>query len=128
MEPPLYQGTAEYDGTWWVVHFTDLPDKGSVHTQGRTWAHAHEMALDAVALHLDVDPRDIEISLTLADPVAQTLVENAEEGRRHVEYAKDVAASALERAVKALRPDHTLRDIGAILGISHQYADQLAKK
>lgn len=127
MEPPLYQGTAEYDGSWWVVHFTDLPH-GTVHTQGRTWTKAHLMALDAVALHLEVDPCDIEISLTLADETAQTLVENAEEGRRHVEYAKEVAVASLERAVKSLRPHHTLRDIGAILGISHQYADQLSKK
>jgi len=52
----------EGDGYW--VELTDLPSGCAGATQGRTLAEAHSMAVEAVALLLDVPEDSITVELT----------------------------------------------------------------
>lgn len=125
---PLYQGTATYDGSWWSIHFTKLPDNGRVHTQGKTWIEAIDMSRDAIALYLGVEEGSFDVYLQLADEQLNSLVTEAHNSVAEAERSKKESIDALTYAAKSLRPHHTLRDIGAILNISHQYVDHLSKK
>jgi len=58
--PEAYRAVAEPDGDWWVV---TVPDLRGVFTQGRSPEQARDMARDAIATMLDVDPEQITITM-----------------------------------------------------------------
>lgn len=123
-----YNATAAYDGRYWSVTFDDLPKGYGGATQGRTWKEAHRMATDAVALLLDVEADSFNLVMRPAEPAMAAVVIEAEETKAAAEAAEKEAAAALAKAARTLTRSLTVRDTGAILGVSYQYVAKLAPK
>jgi len=115
---------AERSGRWWAVRVVEMP---GAFTQARRLDQVPTMAADAVATLADVDPATVEVEVrpVLAAEVSGRL-ERARAARRR---ADELATSAAEqlREVARMLADAGLpeRDIGVILGTSHQRAHQL---
>ena len=115
---------AERSGRWWAVRVVEMP---GAFTQARRLDQVPTMAADAVAALADVDPATVEVEVrpVLAAEVSGRL-ERARAARRR---ADELATSAAEqlREVARMLADAGLpeRDIGVILGTSHQRAHQL---
>ena len=62
-----YNATATREGRWWVV---DVPDIGV--TQGRTTREAERMAVDLVAIMLDISVEQVSVNVDfqLSDELA----------------------------------------------------------
>lgn len=113
--------------TFWLVH---VPEIGRT-TQARSLREVEPMARDLVAAMLDdVDPADVELEVVVEVPAgaaghwnrsAELHAESAELRRRAAEEA-----GAAARALRAL--GLTVRDIGAVLDVSYQRADQLLRQ
>lgn len=120
----LYIVTATREGDWWEL---DVDGLDGVFTQARRLDQAEAMARDAIAVMLDVpeDSFDIEIRHVLGEPLAKD-VEAAKSARAVVDEANKEARQATRRAAGRLRGEGLpVRDIGRILGISHQRAAKI---
>ena len=115
---------AERSEGWWAVRVPELP---GVFTQARRLDQVGAMAADAVAALLGIDPATVKVEVqpVLDVDVAQRLAEARKE-RRHADELASAAAEKLRRVARALAEDGLPeRDIGSILGVSHQRAHQL---
>ena len=87
------------------------------------------MARDAIATLLDIplDSFDVTVSEALSDE-AQLVVAAAIEARAEAQLRQDVASATSREAVRTLtRLGLPQRDIGRLLGLSHQRVGQLAE-
>lgn len=89
---------------------------------------ADAAAREAIALHLDVEPGDIVVS------VKPELSNSARHALARVEQAKQAAREAaaaerasLQQAADVLSREFSQRDASRILGVSHQRLRQLKK-
>lgn len=111
-------------GQWWAL---DVP-KVDVHTQVRRLDQAEAIAREAIALTLDVDEADVEVELV---PVLSMALRRACERvgttRRDAEKSAQAARDAAEEAARQLHEEGglPLRDVGVLLGVSHQRVHQL---
>ncbi|MGQ4344016.1 type II toxin-antitoxin system HicB family antitoxin [Streptomyces sp. SAS_275] len=128
VDTPTYHAVARQDGVYWVVRITDLPDNCVGVTQGRTWIEARRMAADVISALLDVPEESFNVELRPADPELDELVSDAEKAREEADKAAKKATEALAAAARVLTAKVTVRDAGAILGVSHQYVAKLAPK
>jgi len=114
-------------GDWWAITVPDVP---RLHTQARRLDQVEVMARDAIALLLNVpeDSFDLVLEPELPRPLqlevkrVRRMREKAESMQRQATKVSAVAVSDL-----ASKANLTVRDIGRLLGISHQRADQLAR-
>lgn len=115
---------AERSGSWWAVRVPEVP---GVFTQARRLDQVPAMTADAVAALLEVDPAIVTVELRpLLDPAVTERLSEARTDRRHADELAAAAAEKLRRVARALADDGLPeRDIGAILGVSHQRAHQL---
>ncbi len=120
-----YQATARRSGTWWAVEVPQVP---GAHTQGRNLKEAEQMAREAVALLLDVEEDQVLIDLRPELPQATTEILADFQARRVArEDAESAERTAQEAAARALKEAGlSVRDAGAVLGLSHQRIAQLA--
>ena len=122
-----YRAAARRSGQWWAV---TVPELRGVFTQARRLDQVAEMAREAVALYLDVDPGDIRITVepVLPDRAANS-VATLQRARREAQRATDELAAAQAAAVRELVGMERLstRDAAAVLGISHQRVSQLSR-
>ena len=120
----LYTAVCEREGGWWSVSIEELP---GVFTQARRLDHVEDLVRDAIALWLEVSATSFDIALeahlsdSLDELVARTLEARHEAEHWATEAAQLTRAAASELADK----DLPLRDIGVILGVSHQRVKQL---
>lgn len=119
-----YRVTAERDGRWWLVRVPEVP---AAFTQARRLDQAEAMAREVIALLLDVPDDSFDLRL---DPVVPAeIAPDLAEARRLRAEAKQAAEQASERVRHAahILADQglTVRDIGSILGLSYQRAQQL---
>lgn len=114
------------EGKWWMV---SIPEVNGL-TQARTIKEAHDMARDYIAVTLDVPAQSFNIhvhaeTIGTVEHVTQ-LLEDIKIARAQAEALDRKAtedARALARALAA--QELPLREIGAVMGVSHQRADQL---
>ncbi|HEY9312984.1 hypothetical protein [Williamsia sp.] len=115
---------ASRDGKFWLVH---VPEIGH-YTQARTVREIESMVTDLVAVSEEVPAESVEvtsISFTLPDDVQEQL-HRAEERQQDATRANSEAAEARRAAARLLHDKGlTYRDVGGVLGISHQRAAQL---
>jgi len=108
----------------WEAHVAEEP---RIHTFGRSISAALDHLRDATALWYEIDVDEVEL---LPDPqipaVYRKYVRLAAEHRQRLGEAELLANKATRTAVVGLSK-HGLsrRDIGALLGISHQRVQQL---
>jgi len=119
-----YRALAERSGSWWAVRVAELP---GVYTQTRRLDGVGGMARDAVALMLDSAPDAFDIAVEpVLEPETAALVERARASRIEADRATKAASEQLRLAVGRLAAAGlSVRDIGAILGLSHQRIAQV---
>lgn len=115
--------TAERGTNWWVLESTEA---GSVSQCKRLNQAADEMR-EAIAHQLDI-PEDsfvIDVVPILPDTY-RAEAEAADQSRRVAQDANTAAAAHSRAAARALADAGlSVRDIGTVMGISHQRAAQL---
>ena len=120
----MYHVTAERSGKWWVLQAKEAP--GAI-SQVRRLDQANEIR-EAIAFVAGVPEETVEI---IVEPV---LPADAVELKQTTAELQEQAAEAAEAASAAwrdlvatlhLREDLSFRDVGTVLGVSHQRAQQL---
>jgi hypothetical protein len=120
-----YRVTALRDERWWLLRVTEL----DVVTQTRRLARAEWTARDLIATWLGADREsfDVEVVPAVGDEAIDRLIGEAVEARavaaRQSSRASALTDQVVERLVAKGVP---MRDIGEMLGISHQRVAQLA--
>jgi hypothetical protein len=108
----------------WVLQAVEAP--GALSEVSRL-SQAEEYMRDAI--HIVTGEPENEISITLMpvlDPATQIHLEKANHLRDEAKAANSQAATEWRKAAALLRETGlTVRDIGAVLGVSHQRAQQL---
>lgn len=118
--------TAHRSGDWWAI---EVPEVRGVHTQVKRLDQAAAMAADAVALMLETDPADIDVTVNpVLNEEAAAVVARALKAAQAARQAQEDASAAMRLAVTRLREaEHlTARDVASLLGVSHQRVSQLA--
>jgi len=115
------------EGKWWMVNIPEIDGL----TQARRLSEAEQMAREYIAVTLDVRFSTVRVSMKLGkvgtvdhpDQDAQAIRARREEARKLEHQATDQAAQLARGLAAAEVP---MRDIGTVLGVSHQRAHQLA--
>ncbi|WP_406074476.1 type II toxin-antitoxin system HicB family antitoxin [Micromonospora sp. NBC_01638] len=118
-----YTAKCVRSGDWWAI---TVPEIKGVFSQARRLDQVEAMAREAIALMLDVDPHSFDIEV---QPELPQEVSRAREARSALRKAEQSAEEATVTAAQALlAKGYTVRDAGALLGISPQRVSQLAPK
>jgi hypothetical protein len=119
-----YQVNVERDGKFWLIHVPEV-DRS---TQARNLAELDSMARDLIAIMADIDPEsfDVNYAVHVSDEVT-THLQQVHKLREIAATANAGAASELRAAARHLvQVDGlTVRDVGRMLGVSHQRVHQL---
>lgn len=121
-----YRVTAERTPTgWWVL---EAPEVGAV-SQTRRLDQVDDEMREAIAYLAGVPEDSFEIEVAPQIPQeAQTAMAHVEQLRDEAQRANHEAAEEYRRAARVLADATlTVRDIGHVMGISHQRAQQLIK-
>lgn len=119
-----YRATVERDGRFWLVRV-----EGVGATQARHLRELDAMTRDLIAVMADVDPASVEIDFDFVLPDSvQAHLDRAAELREESSRANSAAAAEVRAAARELAErELPLRDIGRLLGVSHQRAQVLVK-
>lgn len=120
-----YRVRAVRSGSWWAITVPELP---GVFSQARRLDQVETMAREAIALMLDVDADQIgRIEVEVVPPLrAAALIGTMNDALETAREATETAASARREAAKVLRADGLpMRDVGRLLGLSHQRVSQI---
>lgn len=119
-----YHVTAERDGDWWTLTVEGVE---AGFTQARRLDQAEAMAREVISLLLDIPVDDIDVDLEVhLDPGGQAALTVATAARQTAERAAATAQQAARDAARLLsNAGLPMRDVGAIMGISHQRVHQL---
>jgi hypothetical protein len=121
-----YEAVVTREGKWWMV---SVPEIAGL-TQARRLSEAPLMARELIAATLDapLEAIDVVATVEVIGPVTgiqERLARIADERMRAAELDRSASREAVELARELSRLDIPLRDIGAMLGVSHQRAHQL---
>jgi len=120
VEVKTYTAACQRSGNWWSIR---VPEIKGLHSQARRLDQVEEMARDAIALMLNVLPDSFAVEVRAELPPAAT---RAVEARRAAkEAAKEAEEDTTEAVRLLLREGFTVRDIGAMLGLSPQRISQI---
>jgi hypothetical protein len=121
-----YEVNVTRDGRWWMI---EVPAIDGL-TQARRVSEIEDQAKSLIATMLDVAASEVEIevaSVMVGEVDALALATQVREARRAAAEAEEQAAKAMSGAVTALVGEQApVRDIGELLGVSHQRVSQLA--
>ncbi|MDN5748184.1 MAG: hypothetical protein L0H64_06710 [Pseudonocardia sp.] len=124
-EQRTYTVTATWDDTgWWVVTVPHVP--GAI-TQVRRLDQVVADAAEVIEIQTgeQVDPATLDVVPVLDDEAGQVAADARTQRRRADEVTRE-AAETTRRAVRLLHErGFTVRDIGRLVGITHQRAHQL---
>ena len=112
-------------GNWWAI---SVPALRGVFSQARRLDRVEATAREAISMMLDIDESDVGPIAVDVTPPAGT-AELLDEARRSAATASDAAAAAVrarrEAARLLRRAGLPTRDIGQLLGVSHQRVSQI---
>ena len=112
-------------GGWWAINVPDLP---GVFSQCRRLDQVDEYVREAIALLLDADDSEVgTIDVTVVSPpeIAE-LVQTVEQAEQAARDAVEAAARVRKDAAQSLlHQGYPMRDIGRLIGISHQRVSQI---
>lgn len=113
------------DGRFWFLHLVELDQ----YTQARNLTEIETMARDLVHMMTGEDEADIvlDVDVELPEPVREAQIE-AERLRKLAEESNALAAVKSREAARLLKAQGiTVRELGSLLGVSYQRAQQLSK-
>lgn len=121
-----YTADVSRDGRFWLIHVPEI-DR---YTQARSLREIEDMTRDLIAVMRGVEPDSFELNVRLTMPAG------VREHLRRVDAARIAEAEARAEAAAELRAAAvdlhesgvSLRDLGRLLGVSHQRASQLTSK
>lgn len=120
-----YRVEVTRDGKWWMVAIPAIDGL----TQARRLEEAPLMAREYIAVSLDVPIEEVEVTVAVIDVDGVNILDaitKLETERAEAEAARDQVAENTRRLAQTLAGKKIpVRDIGAILGVSHQRAHQL---
>lgn len=121
----LYDFQVRREGRWWMVYVPEIDGL----TQARRLTEARDMARSLIAITLDVPEDSFDVSMHINTvggvPVAE-LVRVLEEERRELEEAGNRFHTHQRQVARDLVDEGVpMRDVGEILGVSHQRVQQL---
>ncbi|WP_344972435.1 hypothetical protein [Streptosporangium fragile] len=124
--------TAERSGGWWALKVEGPGLRRPAHTQVRRLDQVEETVRDLLALRFDLDADSplatawrITVVPVLGDELA-TEVARTRELRREADRLRDDAVSRSRQAARRLHEQGLPhRDIGLLLGVSHQAVGKL---
>ena len=116
-----YRATVTRDGRFWLVRVDGV---GS--TQARHLRELDTMAKDLIAV-MTGDPEEVLVEYDIRLPVeVEVHLRRSEELRAAAAKAQAEAAAEVRSAARQLHEQGVaLRDVGKVLGVSHQRAHQL---
>lgn len=114
---------SEEDGVW-LIEAVDLQ---GVRSFGRTVSSAVENVREAIAAAEDLEQwDDLDLIVTVGDDGTTAVLDRLREARRLEESASAERDTAVKDAIAALRGEGmSYRDIGTVIGMSHQRVAQL---
>jgi predicted RNase H-like HicB family nuclease len=116
-----YSAVCRRVGAWWAI---TVPELKGVHTQARRLDQVADMAREAISLMLEADVTTVQVEV---HPELPSTVVHALDARQSARRAHEVAEHATTAAVRTLlRDGYTVRDAGALLGLSPQRISQIA--
>lgn len=120
---PTYTAKARREGPWWVAEVTDQ----GIATQARRLDLLEAAVRDLLGAWLQVPLGSFEVVIDPEVPhAAAGPVKRAKKLRGEVDRLQGEAADATREAAEALvRSGLTVRDAGALLGLSYQRVGQL---
>ncbi|WP_329149305.1 type II toxin-antitoxin system HicB family antitoxin [Streptomyces sp. NBC_01456] len=120
-----YRVTARRAGEWWALEVPDLP---GVFSQAKRLDKADEAAREAIAVMLDVETEDVEVTIEPVLPRdAVRAIKAAEKAEKAAEDARKAAQKAMQDAAATLTESLSQRDAGRVLGVSFQRVSQLLR-
>jgi len=121
-----YTARCQREGRWWVV---EVPELGHT-TQARRLDKVEEMVRSLVQMFTDDDPSSAAVTVDVAfvDDNTRVEVELARDSRTRAAAAQREAMERLTQAARLLSAQgFSVRDIGVLLGLSYQRAQQLTR-
>lgn len=125
---PTHQGyrvDAVRSGDWWAI---SVPDLRGVFSQTKRLNRVEATAREAIAMMLDIEESEvgnIDVQVQPPQEVAG-LLDELHHSVSVAEEASATAARARREAAKLLRDaGFPMRDIGQLLGVSHQRVSQI---
>jgi DUF2075 family protein len=121
-----YTARCHREGHWWVV---EVPELGHT-TQARRLDKVEEMVRSLVQMFTDDNPSSATVALDVAfiDDNTRVEVELARDSRTRAAAAQREATERLTQAAQLLSAQgFSVRDIGVLLGLSYQRAQQLTR-
>lgn len=122
-----YAVTATRSGDWWAL---EVPEVSGASSRARRLDQAEGAAREAIALLLDVpaDSFGVEVEPELEGPSGE-LLHVARLARERAELAQEEARTKTIAAVRTFAGQGmTVRDIGRLIGVSHQQAAKLLRR
>lgn len=119
----VYTANVEQDGRFWLIRVEEIDRV----TQARNLREVEEMARDLIAVMEEVESDSFALTINLSLPAnAQHHIDEALRLREEAAEANRRAAEESRAAAKELAASGLpLRDVGKVLGVSHQRAQQL---
>lgn len=119
-----YTSTARRTGGFWTVQCDQFP--GAI-SQVRRLDQAVEVHREAVAFVAGVDEADVEVTVrpVLDEGVVADLARSEDLHREAEQVEREARGLRVSAALRLKRSGLTVRDIGAVLGVSPQRAQQL---
>ena len=120
-----FRVTAQRSGGWWALEIKGPGLRRPAHTQVRRLDQAEETGRDLLALRFDIDdPAATAWQITVVPVLGEELaaeVARTREIRREADRLRDDAVSRSREAARRLHEQGLPhRDIGLLLGVSHQ--------
>lgn len=123
--PKTYRVDVVRSGDWWAITVPALP---GVFSQAKRLDLIESMAREAIAMMLDVDESavgDIHVVVTPPDSVVE-LLKRLEESTAVAREATAAVAETQRRVAELLHNEGLpMRDVGRLLGVSHQRVSQI---
>jgi hypothetical protein len=121
-----YHVRAERDGRFWHFRVAEAP---GIIGQALRLDQLDEVARDMIGLWFEVPEASFDIDVVVdRGPEVDRLVREIARSRAEAAAARRMAAETVRGAVRDLRAKGlTIRDVGQLLGVSHQRVAQLAK-
>lgn len=115
---------ATRSGDWWAIEVPEVP---GAFTQAKRLDQVAAMVRDAVSLLEDVDQDSVEVDVdpVLDDATAEELAAARGKREQAALLERQASESITNLAHRMTKAGLTLRDIGVVLGVSHQRVGQL---